>query len=946
MMLFPILNNITLMVTLSVVYVLVGRYLDQSSKRVQILSGVVFGAFVILGLYNSVELEPGVIFDGRSIILSVAGLFGGPVVGIIAGVMALAYRLWIGGSGVLMGSLVIFESVFLGIFFHYFIQKKPKIPAFLLYFIMGFLVHVLMVVLIITLPEGIRTHTFTNVFIPVLVLYPIASFLVCVLFHTQGRYLNLVKELSESEGRFKQLFDENHMAFMVIDPDTKQIKNANKAAAKYYGYSVDELKSMKISQINTLEQSELGFRMSLAFENMQNRFVMQHKLASGEIRDVEVFSGPVDYDGKTHLYSIVSDVTERLKIENKLKQSELSYRELFNAVKDAIYIQDRNGVFLDVNDGVVAMYGYPKEFYIGKDPSALSAPGKNDLAELKKSLDLAQEGHEVGFEFWGKKKNGQIFPKYVRIYKTKYFGNDAFIAIGHDITHRKAAQRELEESRFNLNVLINVSDDIILLLDVNGNILTYNKAFSKSYGSAKDYKGENLFTVLSGSEAFEMEKYFKNVIETRKPISFEGFANEKNWWITFYPILNEKATVERIAVYSQDITLQRRMFNLQKNLQVAEKSAQLKQQFLSNMSHEMRTPMNGIIGMAELMASTPLTETQSDYLATIKESSSTLLSLINDILDLAKFESGKMPLHLTNVSLKDLETKIIHLFRQSANTKGVQFEIDITSDLPETLVTDEKRLTQVLVNMIGNALKFTTKGFVKVKGEPVQRNNAGARLFKFTVEDSGIGIDEDFRGRIFDEFAQLDTSKTRKYEGSGLGLAISKRIVELLGGKIGVDSVKGKGSKFWFTIKPGDAAEAGQVKKESGPYYFEPLGLNVLMVEDKIINRKVASLILKNMGCHVDTAENGLIGVDMVMKNTYDVVLMDIQMPVMDGITAVQAIRKSSRKQPAIIGLSAEAMHGDAEKYIGMGMDDYITKPIVPAVLYEKLSAIKNESKG
>jgi PAS domain S-box-containing protein len=941
MILFPVLNNITLLVTLSVVYVLVGRYLDQSSKRVQILSGLVFGSFVILGIYNSVELEPGLIFDGRSIILSVAGLFGGPIVGVIAGVMALAYRIWIGGAGVLMGSLVIFESVFLGIFFYYFIQKRPKIPAFLLYFIMGFLVHVLMVVLIITLPEGFRLQTFANVFIPVLVLYPIASFLVCVLFHSQGRYLNLVKELSESEARFKQLFDENHMVFLVIDPDTVQIKNANKAAASYYGYSVDELKSMKISQINTLERSEIAFRMSLAFENMQNRFLMQHKLASGEIRDVEVFAGPVDYDGKTHLYSIVSDVTERLKIENKLKQSELSYRELFNAVKDAIYIQDKNGVFLDINTGAEAMYGYPKEFLIGKDPSVLSAPGKNDPDLLTRNFELLEKGEEVGFEFWGKRKNGQVFPKYVRIYKTKYFGNDAYIAIGHDITHRKAAQRELEESRFNLNVLINVSDDIILLLDVNGNILTYNKAFSSSYGSEKNYKGENLFAVLPGSEAFEMEKYFKNVIETSKPISFEGFANEKNWWITFYPILNQKATVERVAMYSQDITLQRRMFNLQQNLQVAEKSAQLKQQFLSNMSHEMRTPMNGIIGMAELMASTPLSDIQKDYLTTIKESSSTLLALINDILDLAKFESGKMPLHLSHVSLKNLEAKINQLFKQSAITKGVDFDIDITSELPANIVSDEKRLMQVLTNIIGNALKFTSKGFVKVKAELVSKKNVTPHTLKFTVEDSGIGIDNDFQKQIFDEFAQLDNSRTRKYEGSGLGLAISKRIVELLDGKIGVDSVKGKGSKFWFTIKTGQAADVGQIKEEPGPLLFESLGLQVLMVEDKIINRKVASLILKNMGCHVDTAENGLIGVDRMMKNNYDVVLMDIQMPVMDGITAVQAIRKSSRKQPVIIGLSAEAMHGDAEKYIGMGMDDYITKPIVPSVLYEKLSAIK-----
>ncbi len=822
MIFLPILNNITLVVTLSVAYVLVGRYFDQSSKRIQILNGVLFGSFIILGMYNSIESEPGLIFDMRSVILSVAGLFGGPIVGIIAGAIALSYRVWLGGSGVLMGVLVIVESVALGIFFHYFIRRKPKISVYLQYFFMGFLVHVFMLASIFALPEDIHSTAFRNILFPVLVLYPVVSFLVCVLFHNQMRYFNQVKDLSESEGRFKQFFNENHMVFLIIDPDTTQIRNVNKAASRYYGYAIDDLLSMNVSQINMLTQSELAFRISLSLENLQNRFVMQHKLASGDVRDVEVFTGPVDYDGKTHLYSIVCDITDRLKLENKLKQSEQTYRELFN-----------------------------------------------------------------------------------------------------------------------------VSNDVILLLDIQGNIVTYNKVFARYYGSKTDFTNENFFSVLSTNEMGEIEKYFQNVIESRKPMSFEGFSYEKNWWITFYPILKEKANFERIAVYAQDITLQRRLFNLQKNLHVAEKSAQLKQHFLSNMSHEMRTPMNGIIGMAELMALTPLTDTQKDYLTTIRDSSSSLLSLINDILALSNFDSGKIPLYLTNISLKELENKIISFFREDAIAKGINFEIDITSELPENIVCDEKRLTQVLVNIIGNALKFTPKGFVKVKGEPVKKKNAGNRLIKFTVEDSGIGIDADFISQIFDEFAQLDNSKTRKYEGSGLGLAISKRIVELLRGEIGVDSVKGKGSKFWFTIKSGKANEAGKVKKESDPYQYEPLGLNVLMVEDKIINRKVASLILKNLGCHTDMAENGLIGVDMAMKNNYDVVLMDIQMPVMDGITAVKAIRKSSiKQQPVIIGLSAEAMEGAAEKYIEMGMNDYITKPILPAVLYEKLSEIKYEKKG
>jgi PAS domain S-box-containing protein len=942
-MLIPIVNNISLLVTISVAYLLLSHYFDQSTKRVQFLSGILFGAFVILGIYNSVEFQEGLIFDGRSIILSIAGLFGGPITAITAFVMALAYRILIGGAGALVGSLVIVEATVLGILFHYLVRNR-KFPRRWLYLIMGFLVHFIMIILMLLLPGDVRFDVIATIVLPVMVIYPIASFLVCMLFHSQHKYLTTVKDLTESKGRFRQLFYESQMVYLVIDPVTKNILDANKVAQDYYGYSIDELKSMKISQINILPEEEINLRINLAFEKIQNRFVMHHKLASGEVRDVEVFAGPVDYAGKTYLYSIVSDITDRMKIENRLRESELSYRGLFDAVNDAIYIQNREGVFLDMNIGAEKMYGYKREEIIGKSPSFLGAPDLNDPKLLLDALEKAFQGQETGFEYWGKRKNGEIFPKYVRLYKGIYFGEEVVIAIGHDITHRKKAQKEIEESRFNLNALINVSDDIIVLLDDTGNIITHNKTFADFYQTKGEYIGRNIFKIFPSDIAEDRLKYFENVVETCKPISFEDFSFEKDWWISYYPILNKQAKVDRVALYARDITVQRKMFSLQKNLQVAEKSAQMKQQFLSNMSHEMRTPMNGIIGMAGLLEKSDLNDIQRDYLNTIQESSNTLLALINDILDLARFESGKMPIVYQNVSIRDFEQKIVNLFKQTAIEKGLGFHVDFSDDLPGNIVTDEKRLTQIIINLLGNALKFTHSGSISVKAELIGKKG-NMRIIKFMVEDTGIGIDRDYITSIFDEFAQLDNSKTRQYEGSGLGLAISKKIVDLLGGEIGVDSEKGKGSNFWFTIKAEESEMGKFIHKEIKKGDYPPLGLKVLMVEDKIINRKVANLILKNMGCFVETAENGLIGIDKVMNNHFDVILMDIQMPVMDGITAVKTIRKSKKKQPHIIGLSAEAMEGDAEKYIQLGMDDYLTKPLVPDLLYEKLSALV-EKKG
>jgi PAS domain S-box-containing protein len=941
MIFIPVFNNISLLVTLSVSYLLIIRYFNQSSRRVQVINGVLFGAFVLLGMYNSVEFHPGVIFDGRSIILSVAGLFGGPVTGLVAMLMALSYRIWLGGAGVVMGAAVIVEAALAGIVFHYLSVRYRKVPNWILYMLMGYVVHIIMLGLVITLPGPLRSDVMLAMMLPVLLLYPISSFLVCMLFHSQRNYLKTVVELSESEGRFRELFFESQLVYLIVDPDSGKIIEANKVAERFYGYNPGELKKKKINDINILSESEVKLRMTLAFEKLQNRFVMRNRLATGELRDVEVFAGPVDYGTKTYLYFIVNDITERLKIENKLRESELSYRGLFDAVKDAIYIQNREGVFLDVNSGAEKMNGYERKDFIGRSPEFLSAPGLNDHEKLKRRLEEAYNGKEIEFEFWGKKKNGEVFPKYVRLYKGKYFGEDVIIAIGHDITHRKRAQKELEESRFDLKTLINVSDDLIILLDYGGNIIIHNKTFSDYYLSKGDCVGSNFFRILPADIASERKKYFDNVVDTAKPISFEDYSAERDWWVTYYPILDEKACVDRVAVYARDITLQRKMFNLQKNLQVAEKSAQLKQQFLSNMSHEMRTPMNGIVGMTDLMSKTLLSEVQQDYLNTIRESSNTLLSLINDVLDLARFESGKMPMNLEVINIRDFEQKISNLFRQTAISKGLAFSVDFPDDLPKNIIFDEKRLMQIIINLMGNALKFTNEGGIAVKAELVGKKGS-MKFIKISVSDSGIGIDKDFIPNIFDEFAQLDNSKTRKYEGSGLGLAICKRIAEAMGGKIGVESVKGKGSTFWFTIKAEESANGIQPRKEITDNEFIPLGLNILMVEDKVINRKVGSLILKSMGCQVDMAENGLIGVNMVMKTEYDVVLMDIQMPVMDGITAVKTIRKAKIKQPYIIGLSAEAMEGDAEKYIREGMDDYLTKPMIASILYGKLLESKS----
>jgi PAS domain S-box-containing protein len=938
-MYIPLINNISLLITLSIINLLLIRHFNLKPLSSRIVGGVLFGLATIAGMFNATEIHPGIFFDGRSIILSVAGLFGGPVMAIIAGSMTIAFRIWFGGPGIIMGVLVIILATALGITFYNFRKLNSQIPTWRVYLLMGIIVHIMMLAMITFIPREFKAEILYVMLVPILVIYPMATFLVCIIFEILENQQKTLKQLSLSEERFKQLFYENKAVFLVINPKSFEIVDANKEAVDFYGWPLDVLKTKKINEINTLGIDELRNKIDDAIEKRQKHFFFEHTSASGTVRNVEVFAGPVVVDGQKLLFSVIHDITHRYRAEQKLKQSERSYRGLFNAAKDAIFIQNKEGKFIDINEGAERIYGYSRKELLEQSFEALSAPGLNKHENLSMRYQQALQDKPVNFEHWGIRSNGEVFPKQIRLFKGYYFDQEVIIAIVQDITEQKSIQQSIIESQENLKALINVIDQMFLLLDRKGNILIYNKTFEKLYHEEAELTGRNIFELIPEETNYLRRKYFDTVLETRQPVNFEDATITGSWWNYYYPVVNKSGVVERVAVYATDITHQKKMLKLESDLKIAEKSANLKQRFLANMSHEMRTPMNGIIGMSELLANTNLDPKQRDYLSTIKESGIALLSLINDILDLSRFESGKMPLYTTPICTDDLRKKILNLFAISMESKNLRFDVLFSEKLPSHFLSDEKRIMQVLINLLGNALKFTNSGGIRLRVELIstQKNNL---VIKFTVSDTGIGIEKEFLPKVFDEFAQYDESPTRKYDGTGLGLAICKKNVTHLEGDIGVSSTKGVGSCFWFTIKA-EKIETTPLQINNKAIKYDNLGLRILLVEDKQINVKVARLILMNFGCMVDVAENGMVALAMINRHIYNVVLMDIQMPVMDGPTAVGELRKMKIRPPYVIGLSAEAMEGDAEKYISLGMDDYITKPLIAKVLYEKLRTVK-----
>jgi PAS domain S-box-containing protein len=672
---------------------------------------------------------------------------------------------------------------------------------------------------------------------------------------------------------------------------------------------------------------------------------IQHK--DGHDMWLSVMNSPIlDAQGKPEKHvKILIDITARKNTEQELEI--LSFASAKSP--SGVVIRDRDGIIIWMNEALEDILGYRLDELQGKVFGNILIGEYTDKDVLQKAKDAYDSNKPYEVELLIYKKDGT--PCWVFLSNSPFFNNsgqlERQITVCVDITERKKSEEEITM----LSLVASNTLSGVVINDSEGNVEWTNQAFEKITGyGLNQVKGTHLGDVLKGelTDVGIIQKA-RELSQNKQSFEVDLLVYRKDGkplWISVINsvILDENGKVKKYIEVIIDITAKKKAeLELIAAKEEALQLSKAKDMFISVMSHEIRTPLNAVIGMSHLLSEDNPTESQKENLNILKFSAENLMTLINDVLDFAKIETGNIELEKIPVNLRHLVHSITTSMQYKVSDKKIYLKESVDAEVPDSVLGDRTRLVQILLNLVNNAVKFTDRGGVTIDLKVIEQTSQEVRI-RFAVTDTGIGIPANKTNTIFESFKQASADTARKYGGTGLGLAITKSLIELHDSRINVDSVLGQGSTFWFTVT---FKKVDRKTVTTDPTNEIGLKINVLVVDDNQINRLLINKVLKKWGVQADFAENGLEAVQKASTNrNYDVILMDIHMPEMGGLEATQVLRGKEdeycRKVP-IIALTASMLSNQLNQIEEVGMNDFILKPFDPKNLYDKLSRYQQQ---
>ncbi len=723
------------------------------------------------------------------------------------------------------------------------------------------------------------------------------------------------------------------------------------------GYEPEEVIGKKPFDLMPQEEAERVSRLFEEFVKKRQPFYAlenTNRTRGGDLVVIETSGVPIfdNLGGFCGYQGVDRDITDRKQVEKKLIDSEKNYRLLVENQNELVVKVDADGRFLFVSPTYCQTFGKSEGELLGK--SFMPLVHEEDRESTAKAMESLQHPPYTAFIeqraltvagwrwlAWSDKAivdgNGRI---------------EAIIGVGHDITLRKELEAERHATKEKLQNIIETTSEWIWEIDLAGRYTFSNQRILDFLGYQPEEIPElDYYSLLHEDDLKELKQKLPQFIDEQR--GWNGWVlrwRHKDGSYRFLesnskPVFNSAGEHVSYRGTDRDITQRKKSEEVMLAATEAAEAANLtKSVFMAKVSHEIRTPMTAIVGFGELLEGTELTSEQQKYLSLINASSKTLTSLIDDVIDLSKIEAGIMSVKFKNFMLRSLVDKSIATYEQQIAEKNLDFNVCIDRDIPDSLIGDPLRIQQVLLNIIGNAVKFTETGGVSVEISMAEETSKRV-LLDIAVKDTGTGIAIEKQEKIFEPFTQALSPDSHNYGGSGLGLAISRSLVSLMGGSLHVESEENVGSCFHILIplQKQNSCRSQRPLAESENISWTGPALNILLAEDNPINSKFINTVLTNMGHEVTVVENGKLALDALSMKSFHLVLMDIEMPQMDGASALKVIREleqTSGNHLIVIAMTAYALIGDQDKYLNMGFDGYLSKPLRTKDLFDELVRI------